>query len=323
MAAHSARTGNRFLALLQAPRERSLIVAHRGDSFHAPENTLEAARLAQEAGADAWEFDVQLTRDGVPIVIHDESLLRTTDVAIRFAGDPRGRDGFRVSDFDLEEIRKLDAGSWFVTGGGGYRSARDFGTLDQLEPAAVEHLRSGSVRVPTLEEALIFTREQDWLANVEVKSFPDHPAGLVDQALKVIDATGTADRALISSFDHDDIVAARRDGRSHGLGILLVTPIHRLPEYTVDTVGADTVHVSTEILGAESVAYRRNRGAQSLRRDIITALEERGIPILVYTVNHQADGKLARHLVEIGAAGLFTDDPKGINTTPLESPSAE
>src|SRR5947208_17127210 len=105
-----SRSENRFLALLRSPRDHPVIVAHRGDSFHAPENTLEAARLGWEAGAEAWELDVQSTRDGVPVVLHDASLLRTTDVAARFAGDPRGRDGFRVSDFDFDEIRTLDAG---------------------------------------------------------------------------------------------------------------------------------------------------------------------------------------------------------------------
>src|SRR5690242_16686952 len=96
-------SGNRFLTLLRSPRECPVIVAHRGDSYHAPENTLEAARRGWQSGAEAWELDVQLTRDSVPVVLHDESLLRTTDVAARFADDPRGRDGFRVADFDFDE----------------------------------------------------------------------------------------------------------------------------------------------------------------------------------------------------------------------------
>src|SRR4051794_37261026 len=84
-----------WLRALRRPRPgRPLIIAHRGDSSHAPENTLEAALLGRDSGADAWELDVQLTRDGVPVVVHDETLLRTTDVARRFAGDPRGDDGF-------------------------------------------------------------------------------------------------------------------------------------------------------------------------------------------------------------------------------------
>ncbi len=148
--------------------------------------------------------------------------------------------------------------------------------------------------------------------NVEIKSFPDHPPGLVERVLEVIAATGTADRVLISSFDHDDVVEAHREGRSYALGILLATPIHRLADYAVDLVEADTVHVSTEVLGAESVAYRRAGTATSLRHDIVAVLKERGLPTLVYTVNHQAGGKLARHLAEIGVAGLFTDDPKGM-----------
>src|SRR5262245_40461347 len=69
MDSHAAQPENRFLALLESPRDRPAIIAHRGDSFHAPENTLEAARLGWEAGAEAWEFDVQLTRDGVPVVL--------------------------------------------------------------------------------------------------------------------------------------------------------------------------------------------------------------------------------------------------------------
>jgi glycerophosphoryl diester phosphodiesterase len=312
MGRQPVQSENRFLALLLSPRLHPLIIAHRGDSFHAPENTLEAARLGWEAGADAWELDVQSTGDGVAVVLHDESLLRTTDVAARFAEDPRGRDGFRASDFDFDEVRTLDAGSWFVEDNGGPRSARNFGTLDRLDPDAIAHFRSGSVLVPTLEEALIFTREQDWLVNVEIKSFPDHPPGLVERVLEVIAATGTADRVLISSFDHADVVEADREGRRYALGILLATPIHRIADYAVDIVGADTVHVSTEVLGAESVAYRRAGTAATLRHDIVAALKQRGLPTLVYTVNHQAGGKLARHLAEIGVAGLFTDDPKGL-----------
>ncbi|MHB1558971.1 MAG: glycerophosphodiester phosphodiesterase, partial [Isosphaeraceae bacterium] len=303
---------NRLLNLLCSPERTALIFAHRGDSFHAPENTLEAARLGLEAGADAWELDVQLTRDGVPVVLHDESLLRTTDVAVRYAGDPRGQDGFRVSDFDLDEIRSLDAGGWFVADDGGYRSARDFATLGQLDLAAVARFRSGAVRVPTLEEVLAFTRDRDWLVNVEIKSFPDRPPGLVEQVIAAIAATDTADRVLLSSFDHEDVAAADRPGRRYGLGLLLWTPIHRLAEYATELVGADTVHLSAEILGSDGVAYRRHRKARSLRHDVVAALRSRGLLTLVYTVNYQADGMLARHLAEIGVRGLFTDDPAGI-----------
>jgi glycerophosphoryl diester phosphodiesterase len=312
MGSPTSRTENRFLALLKVPRDHPLTVAHRGDSFHSPENTLEAARLAREAGAPAWELDVQLTRDGVPVVLHDESLMRTTDVATKFAGDPRGRDGFRITDFDFEEVRSLDAGSWFVDLNGGPRSARDFDTLDQLDAAHVEHYRSARVKIPTLAEALTLTRERDWLVNVEIKSFPEQPPGLVERVLDVIAATDTAERVLISSFDHNDIVAARHPDRRYALGILTATPLHRIDAYATGLVGADTVHVSTEVLGADAVSYRRQRAAHALRHDLVAEVKQAGIPILVYTVNHQGDGNLARDLAEIGVDGLFTDDPSGL-----------
>ncbi len=278
----------------------------------APENTLESARLALKAGAHAWELDVQLTRDGVPVVLHDESLLRTTDVAARFQVDPRGLAGFRVSDFDYDEIRALDAGSWFVASAGGPRSARAFGSLDQLEPSSVALYSSGRVTIPTLTEALLWTKEHNWLVNVEIKSFPEGPPGLVERALDVIHQTGTAPRVLISSFDHSDVARANRPGREYALGILMLTPLYRTHEYATELVGADTVHVSAEVLGSLSVAYRREPAARSLRADLVAEFTKRDMPILVYTVNSDGSEGLAEHMASIDVDGLFTDDPQGL-----------
>lgn len=75
--------------------------AHRGASGAAPENTMAAFRGAEEAGADGIELDVQLSRDGVPVVIHDDTVDRTTD------------GGGAVGRLLLRELRALDAGSWF------------------------------------------------------------------------------------------------------------------------------------------------------------------------------------------------------------------
>src|SRR5262245_59418730 len=77
------------------------VIAHRGSSAVAPENTLAAVDLAIRAKAHRVEFDVQLTKDGVPVVLHDETLERTTN--------GKGR----VRDRTYKEISKLDAGSWF------------------------------------------------------------------------------------------------------------------------------------------------------------------------------------------------------------------
>jgi glycerophosphoryl diester phosphodiesterase len=99
---------------------RKTLVAHRGASAYAPENTLAAYLLAIKQGADFVEQDLQITRDGILICLHDLTLERTTNVEELYPDryQETERDGrkvreWRVSDFTLAEISRLDAGSWF------------------------------------------------------------------------------------------------------------------------------------------------------------------------------------------------------------------
>ncbi|MEU4230875.1 glycerophosphodiester phosphodiesterase family protein [Nonomuraea sp. NPDC026600] len=85
-------------------------VAHRGASAYAPENTIAAFQLAGKLGADSFELDVQETKDHELVLMHDTTLSRTTDVERIFPD----RAPWRVGDFTLAEIRRLDAGSWFA-----------------------------------------------------------------------------------------------------------------------------------------------------------------------------------------------------------------
>ncbi len=310
-----------FLDLLRSRRRLPLVLAHRGDSIHAPENTLEAAMLGWEAGAEAWELDVQLTRDGVAVVFHDETLSRTTDVADRFGGDPRGRDGFRLAEFDWCEIASLDAGSWFDADPAGKRSAAAFGTLENMDGSRRSHFRSGRIRVPTLVDALVLTADRDWLVNVEIKSFPGNPPGIVEDVLEAIARTDTASRVLLSSFDHRDIAripclipTAGQALLDIPRGILVATPLFRPHVYLTELVGAQTFHASANCLGSESIGYRHRRTAEALWSDGIAELRSHGIPILVYTVNDHQPGGLADHLAELGVDGLFTDDPVGMRS---------
>lgn len=284
-----------------------VVIAHRGDSAHAPENTLDAARIGHAAGAFAWELDVHLSRDGVPVVVHDESLLRTTDVAARFAHDPRARSGFQVADFDWSEIRQLDAGSWFVDEAGCPRSALAFGTLADLPPTALQRFASGSVRVPSLIEALELTRDLGWLANVELKTFPQADPRLRVAVIAAIDATDTTDRVLISSFDHADVAKVASARPEIATGVLVETPLHREYAYVRSIVGADFLHLSAAAMGAKSRAYQADSTPRNLR-----AIDpsQPQVPRLVYTVNDARPDGLAAHLGEVGVAGVFTDDPR-------------
>lgn len=111
---------------------RVFLWAHRGDSFHAPENTMAAFRAAERAGADGIELDVHLSREGVPVVLHDATLDRTTD----------GRGP--VARRTVRELRRLDAGGWFAPSFAGER-------------------------VPTLEEVFAWAKDRLRL-NVEIKT---------------------------------------------------------------------------------------------------------------------------------------------------------
>lgn len=102
-----------------AQYKKKTVIAHRGASAYAPEHTLAAYRLALEQRADFVEQDLQITRDGVLVCLHDLTLERTTNVEeifpdrYRKEGPPAQARQWFVSDFTLDEIKRLDAGSWF------------------------------------------------------------------------------------------------------------------------------------------------------------------------------------------------------------------
>jgi len=117
-----------------------LIIGHRGASSFAPENTLAAFQLAIDAGADGLEFDVQLSKDGVPVVIHDATLERT--------GGRRDR----VADLTAAELGSADVGSWFNDK---HPKLADSAFADQS--------------VPTLAQVLELCRDFDGLIYIELK----------------------------------------------------------------------------------------------------------------------------------------------------------
>ena len=142
---------------------KTLDFGHRGASFHAPENTLSAFRLAREMGVDGIELDVQLSRDGIPIVMHDATVDRTTEGT------------GAVADLSLGELRELDAGSWFSS---------DF----------------AGEGVPTLAEVFEAVG-QDMTLNLELKVMSAERTGLEEKVTDCIASYGTEDQVLISSFN--------------------------------------------------------------------------------------------------------------------------
>jgi len=142
-------------------RRKVFNIAHRGARSLAPENTISAARKALEVGADGWELDVQMSRDKKMVVIHDENLVRTSNVKEIFPH----REPWLVRDFTLKELQELDFGSWF----------NETDPFEQIAAGNVskEEQRSfAGVKILSLEEALEFTKKSKWKVNIEIKSFP-------------------------------------------------------------------------------------------------------------------------------------------------------
>ncbi|HEY52295.1 MAG TPA: glycerophosphodiester phosphodiesterase, partial [Caldilineae bacterium] len=181
---------------------RTTVIAHRGARSLAPENTLAAARKGHDVGADLWETDVAVTADGELILFHDDSLARTTNVETFYPD----RAPWTFSTFTLEEIRRLDAGSWF---------GRDdpFGQIAAgiVPPADLASYRGELV--PTLREALQLTKDLNWRVNLELKRqpAPQDAFPLVEASLALIDEVDIApEQVILSSFNHEWLHQAQR-----------------------------------------------------------------------------------------------------------------
>ncbi len=161
-----------MLDLRSVDRRRPWIIGHRGASGDAPENTFAAFRLALEQGADLLETDVQLTADGVPVIIHDPTLDRTTS-----------GHGL-VAQTTFADIRTLDAGSWFSPAYAGERVL----TLDEL-------LEWASGRVPVA---------------IEIKNGPIYYPGIEDLVVDALRRHDMVHSSIVISFDHRAVLRARQ-----------------------------------------------------------------------------------------------------------------
>ncbi|MEM6545779.1 MAG: glycerophosphodiester phosphodiesterase [Pseudomonadota bacterium] len=179
-----------------------IAIAHRGASGYLPEHTLPAKALAHAQGAHFIEQDVVLSKDGVPVVLHDIHLESTTNVASMFPGRSRDDGHFYAIDFSLTELKQLHAHE--------RRNADGTAVFPNRFP-----LGPGLSQVPTLLEEIQLidglnrTRDHKAGLYIELKGFAFHKAEGQDLAatvLNVLDATGWADRSdavYLQSFEPD------------------------------------------------------------------------------------------------------------------------
>ncbi len=259
------------------------IIAHRGARSLAPENTLVAARKAHQLGADLWETDVAVTADDHLVLMHDDAMIRTTNVSDIFPE----RIPAPFSTYNLDEIRSLDAGSWFE---------RD-DPFGQVAAGAVNHQELAGFageRVPLLREAFELTLELDWFLNLELKTqpAPQDDFDLLSAVLELADEVGIgADRLLFSSARF----------------AWLKTLKQRRPEFEVQAIlglfPEDPIDFSDPFFDTFNPRYTRV-SADQLKKQV-----DRGLKLNPYSVND--DETIARH-IEIGVSGLITDFPQRV-----------
>lgn len=188
------------------------VIAHRGASAEAPENTLAAFIKAKQLGLNWVEFDVMLAACGEVVVIHDEELSRTTN------------GNGRVIDYPYSDLKKLDAGSWF------------------------NPIFSGE-KIPTLEEVLALLVELNMAANIEIKALPGYEEHLIKRVFEVINHSKSKFRVpnLISSFSYLVLENVKKISPESSVGFLMHEWQSDWKE-KCDQISAIAVDVNHEIL---------------------------------------------------------------------------
>jgi glycerophosphoryl diester phosphodiesterase len=160
---------------------KPLIIAHRGASAFAPENTFAAFQKAIDDGADGIEFDVRLSKDGVPVVFHDSTLKRLAKIECR------------VSDYTAAELNKIDVGSWF----------------NRVFPRKADDKFSAET-IPTLAELFEFLRDYKGLLYVELKGRDSAIPALADAVCDAIRQTNLLPNIIIKSFKLEAVKLAKQ-----------------------------------------------------------------------------------------------------------------
>lgn len=228
---------------------KPMLIAHRGGSLEAPENTLASFRHAINVGAEYVELDVQMSKDGVLVVIHDETLDRTTNGS------------GSIGDYTYAELKKLDAGSHFAPE---YRGET----------------------IPTLRDVLELCASAGVGVVLELKS-PHLYAGLVEKTVALLaemEAQGAQNYWCIS-FDHDAIRQVRVLDPTMPLGYLY-EPQEQTFVYPDDTVQAYCPYFRTALAHPDQVARALSMGKHVLvytvnDADDIRRLSEIGVAGIV------------------------------------------
>jgi len=214
------------------------IYAHRGACGFFPENTMLAFHKALEANSDGIELDVQLTRDGHVVIIHDETVERTTDGT------------GRVIDYTLAELQKLNAAAHWGDG-------------------------SAFHAIPSFEEYCSWVASTPLITNIEIKSSVIYYPELEKKTLALIKAHHLEGRVLISSFNHLSLIESKRLAPALPCGVLVPIPGLVNAGYGIKHFGFEYYHPAYSSLDEEKVAecHRHGIGVNVWTVNTMEALE--------------------------------------------------
>lgn len=271
-------------------RMKILNIAHRGYSGKFDENTMLAFRKAIEYNADGIETDVQLSMDNVPILIHDETLERTTNghgyvkdytfyeiKMFRTKSLPKVQ---KLREKAMEQLQKVNC-----TIQNNKLKIGDY-TLEEVE----YFQNNNGEEIPTLKELFeLFIDSNLKVLNLELKNGIIPYEGLEEKVLSMIYEYNIKDKVIISSFNHLSLAKIRNLDKEIKLGALTNSTLVNVPRYLKD-ISAECYHPCFPSI---------------LNQKYIQEIKEAGIVINPYTVNEEEHMKM---VMKYGAYGIITDE---------------
>ncbi|UQZ36865.1 glycerophosphodiester phosphodiesterase [Paenibacillus sp. PK3_47] len=245
------------------PADKVYTVAHRGASGYAPENTMPAFELAIEMNADSIELDIHLTKDGVPVVIHDETVNRTTN----------GK-GY-IKNLTLEQIKQLDAGSWF----------------NEAYPMFARESYEG-LAIPTLDEVFdTFGKDTNYIVEIKEPAPNSNIEVLLNEA---VEKYGLEHEVAVHSFSASSL------RKLHS-----INPEITLYQLVWNDYAASRVS-EAYLRSVKTYAAGISPNFQGINAAYVAQVKNFGLKLMPYTVNYQVNMDKAYMW---GVDGVYTNFP--------------
>jgi glycerophosphoryl diester phosphodiesterase len=285
-----------------------IVIAHRGASGYLPEHTLAAYELAIRMGADYIEPDLQLTKDGQLVAMHDDTLGRTTNVAQLFA--PRNG-GYAVSEFTLAEIKTL--------------TVLPTGTASTAYPGFTPS-SPDAFKVPTFQEVIDLAKQQSALTGRTIGLYPEAKQAspvMEDQILATLKANGygaPGDKVFIQSFSNATIRSLAEKMAAEGMDLNLVLLGAAVtaagpggaPLFLMGTTGNQTLSLTDLAAYADGIGVVVNFGQFPVSEAFIAAAHEAGLLVHGWTFADANAATAVPNLLQFfdrGMDGVFANYP--------------